>query len=504
MPIEMGPVLSLVRADPDRWELSCLVVAGEQPEDLHCPDRTDTAGPFEPLWSMEGRTAFRARFSLALRDRPTEIEYRIGEAAFAIALPALGMAPRVAYGSCNGFSSLKAMKGVADKNCLWRKMAAQHGSKPFHLLLLGGDQVYADSMWENVPSMEAWGELSWEKGNNVQATEGMKDDLARFYFDLYTKRWAQLEVAQMLSRVPTIAMWDDHDIIDGWGSYPKDRQTCSVYRDAIWPAARKAFRTFQHQLMDGEPHPAAIAPDQGQTIGHVIASVAILALDMRTERTMAQVLSPSHWDLVYRWAEGLRGPRHLLLMSSIPVIYPGFDTLERLLGIFPGYQDLEDDLADHWSSRPHKGERLRLIHRLLALAEKARIRPTIISGDVHVGALGYVESRRAEAGSGAVINQLISSGIVHPGPGGAVLFALRHLFDNSDEIDRGIVGRMVEFPGTQDRFIGGRNFLTLTPDLTEAPRLWAEWVLEKDEHPYTKVIHSLEASGGTAVVKDAA
>jgi hypothetical protein len=499
MAIQMGPVLSLVKADAKSWQLSALVVADQQPANLECQDRNDGGnGQFEQLWAVGGRAAYRTRFTVPVEKHARAVSYTVGGATYSVSLPARGTAPRIAYGSCNGFSSLKAMKGVNDKNCLWRKMAAQHESAPFSLLLLGGDQVYADSMWENVASMQAWSELSWNEGNAATASPGMKSDLQNFYFELYTKRWSQPEVAYMLARVPSIAMWDDHDIIDGWGSYPKERQRSSVYQEAIWPAARQAFRTFQHQLAAGEEHPASLAPGNGFSVGHILESVAVVALDMRSERTKEQVLSPVHWEAVYRWIEGLDGPKHLILMSSIPVVYPGFDTLERLLGIFPGYQDLEDDLADHWSSRPHKGERLRLIHRLLAIAEKKRIRPTIVSGDVHVAALGYVESRRAEAGSGAVINQLISSGIVHPGPGGAVLFALRHLFDSSDEIDRGVVGRMVEFPGTQDRFIGSRNFLMLTPDATEAPRLWADWVVEHDAHPYTKVIHPLEPSGRSA------
>jgi hypothetical protein len=37
--------------------------------------------------------------------------------------------------------------------------------------------------------------------------------------------------------------------------------------------------------------------------------------------------------------------------------------LEKLLGIFPGRQELEDDLRDQWLSIPHRQERLRLIHR---------------------------------------------------------------------------------------------------------------------------------------------
>src|SRR3546814_21195372 len=69
---------------------------------------------------------------------------------------------------------------------------------------------------------------------------------------------------------------------------------------------------------------------------------------MRSERKLDQVLSPKHWEAVYAWMDGLKNIDHLVIMSSIPVVYPGFETLERILGWWPGQNELEDDLADHW------------------------------------------------------------------------------------------------------------------------------------------------------------
>src|SRR3546814_922994 len=282
-------------------------------------------------------------------------------------------------------------------------------------MLMGGDQVYADSMWETVPSMQAWAGLEFGEGNKAEATDEMIGELERFYFDLYVSRWSQPEVRPMLASIPSIMMWDDHDLIDGWGSYPDDRQECDVYQKTIWPAAERTFRTFQQQLSVGEAAPNSISSRYGFTLGHVIGGLAVLVLDMRSERKLDQVLSPKHWEAVYAWMDGLKNIDHLVIMSSIPVVYPGFETLERILGWWPGQNELEDDLADHWNSRPHKGERVRLIHRLLRLTQTETVRPTLISGDVHVAALGYVDSKRAGDTQGAVINQLISSGIVHPG-----------------------------------------------------------------------------------------
>jgi hypothetical protein len=505
--IDMGPVLSFRGVSEENgssrsWDLSALIVCSDSaaPDRLHYT-HAGISGEVEPepLWSVAERTAFRFQFSAVLAEAPTVLTYEVmGSEPFRVHVPAAGRPPRMAYESCNGFSSPKEMKGVDDKFVMWGVMAQQHEADPFHLLLQGGDQVYADSVWESVPALREWSEMGFDDGNRHVPEAGLDEDLGSFYFELYVQRWRQPQMAAMLARVPSIAMWDDHDILDGWGSYPEARQQSPVFQ-AIWPAARRAFATFQQHLLLGEQRPGAIAPTSGFTFGHVVGPVAILAVDMRSQRTPTQVLAPDHWDAVFAWVDGLESVDHLILMSSIPVVYPGFDTLEKMLGALPGQQSLEDDLRDHWNSRRHKGERLRLIHRLLALSAKC-IRATIVSGDVHVAALGLIESTRNPARDGVVvINQLISSAMVHPGPPAAVLFALRYMLDSEDEIDQRIVGKMSEFPGTQARFVGGRNFLALDPDPphNDERRIWANWFVERDEQgPYVKVIHPLESGAG--------
>ena len=126
---------------------------------------------------------------------------------------------------------------------------------------------------------------------------------------------------------------------------------------------------------------------------------------------------------------------------------------------------------------------------MFKFVQERKIRPTIISGDVHVAAAGVLENSRLNVQRPVVINQLISSGIVHPSPNAVILFCLKHLFDHSDEVDRGIIARITEFPGNSAKFVGHRNFLSLEPD--SEGRLWANWIVEGEEHPYTKVIHPL-------------
>src|SRR3546814_20346878 len=113
-------------------------------------------------------------------------------------------------------------------------------------------------MWETVPSMQAWAGLEFDEGNKAEVTDEMIGQLERFYFDLYVSRWSQQAVRPTLASIPSIMMWDDHDLIDGWGSYPDDRQECDVHQQTIWPVAERDSRTFRPQLLVGEYDPNTI------------------------------------------------------------------------------------------------------------------------------------------------------------------------------------------------------------------------------------------------------
>ena len=101
-------------------------------------------------------------------------------------------------------------------------------------------------------------------------------------------------------------------------------------------------------------------------------------------------------------------PKHLLVVVAVPVLHADFGRIETLMELLPGQQDLEDDHRDHWQSPGHRKERLRIIHRLLDLMARTKIRATFLSGDVRVACLGVMRSERSGAprARSGVINQL--------------------------------------------------------------------------------------------------
>ena len=518
----LGPVLQFLGSQGNTWGVSVLVVtdALDAAPSLIFSTAASTVNQVSCPVPGHAMTAWRFDFAVPQTAQNQVVAYTVGGQNLSFNMPALGAMPSMAYASCNGFSSLSAMKSTPVPNALWARLQRLHSLQdkvdtqtfgPYHLLLLGGDQVYSDAMWAVLPELQAWSQLDRPARVAAPFTPAMQAALTAYFSKMYLERWSQPEVAAALASVPSVMMWDDHDIMDGWGSHPADLHECPVFQ-GIYKVARAAFELFQRQIMQPGAHAPATLPGQSaHSSGYRMGAAGLLTLDMRSERSprsgdinavggvlhAEQVMSERTWRAVYKWLdeqEAADDMKHLFVMSSIPVVHPSFELLEKLLGIFPGQQTLEDDLRDHWTSPPHKAERLRLVHRLLAASAKG-IRVTLLSGDVHVAAIGVIESDRSGVSPTArVVNQLTSSGIVHPPPPGVALFFLEQACQRVDQIDRGITGTMYEFPTTSHRMIGARNFLTLQPD-TPNPlalahqRYWANWWAEGEPHPYTKVIH---------------
>lgn len=507
----LGPVLQFLGIQNNRWCVSVLVVT----DTSNAPTLkgTSVTAPFTQLCTLQsGASVWRAAFSVLQSDSAQRVSYSVDGKSNAMHVPAAGESPRMAYASCNGFSSPALMKGVVDKNALWTRLMNLHAGReringrtfgPYHVLLMGGDQVYSDAFWQDptCPDIVTWSQLTQDQRRKAKWTPALQTQVTAFFEGLYLTKWSQPEVAQTLASLPAVMMWDDHDIFDGWGSYPLADHDCPVYQ-GVFAIAKACFALFQRQSLVGTPPPCTLPGQSALSAGYRMGSMGLLAIDMRSERSperqtggnlqSSQVLSEASWTAVYQWLDAQRDMQHLVLMSSIPVVHPSFELLEKMLGVLPGQQELEDDLRDHWTSAAHRAERLRLIHRLFAYSKDKSCRITVVSGDVHVAALGVLESRRNSADNNAqVINQVTSSGIVHPPPVAMARYFLEQACLQVETVDRGITAAMVEFPTTARRLIGARNFLTLEPDdLTNpAQRLWVNWWVENEAEPSSKVIH---------------
>lgn len=521
MPIQLGPILGFRGSNATHWNVSILVVTNDAADPAVTVAPGSVAAPVT-LKTLGIQRALRFDVAVPLTNREQRVKYTVAGDNFDFYVPPGGLPTRMAYGSCNGLSSAKlasAFASEAEKNERWQHILARHTAKdtlsknkrgsawegqPFHLLLLGGDQIYGDGIFEMEGPIHDWQGEWWQfwKGDKTKVpfSAAMKAQAAEFYFNrTYVKFWSATSVAAVLARVPSLMMWDDHDVFDGWGSHPAELQGSPVFQ-GLFKAARESFEVFQLQTTPGTAAPGKIAGTSGFSFAHRFGKLAILAPDMRSERTMFQVLSDKSWEAIRRWLDETaklpeaERPQHLLFMSSIPLIYVSLDAAEQMLATIPGQQELEDDLRDHWCSRLHQGEQKRLVRWLLDFAKKADCRVTILSGDVHVAAFGRVTSKvpeHVDGGYAASMNQLISTALVHPPPSMAQAFFIDQLVSGEPPaLEPGIVAEMLKIPGTGSRLRAKRNWLSLSLSGDEHPELWANWWFEgEDNSPATHVIH---------------
>ena len=92
-----------------------------------------------------------------------------------------------------------------------------------------------------------------------------------------------------------VNMWDDHDIIDGFGSYPSIFNGCPVF-SGLGGIAHKHYLLFQHQTRvheyeDREPSwimgnkPGPYITERSRSLFMQLGrKVALLGIDCRTER----------------------------------------------------------------------------------------------------------------------------------------------------------------------------------------------------------------------------
>lgn len=567
----VGPVLSFRGIVDGRWRVTALIGV--------------TAETIAPALEIEGRACaaptlllkhkkeryWRYDLSCDLQDTERKVAFGLGGGGptWEFTVPGRGFAPRMAYVSCNGFSDPSGMrKLVKPENAVWADLVGNHdrglrrpdfkldkeqlwheartqdkGLQRFHLMLMGGDQLYFDSIWEDLPKLKQWVGLARSKQLTFAVTPTLEKEIEDYYFSLYAKRWlpsarkpwgaaiANGDAADAMARIPTVMMWDDHDIFDGWGSYSEPMQHCAVFQ-TLFRHARRAFWVFQLQhAIDDLPQleerdlpnlsrkdpqfapiswrvlqakdPLALSLIDGQpgfTFAHQVGPVAIVAADLRTERSRTQILGMATWDKLQKWLSALPGKgsvapdigcQHLLFLSSVPVVHPKLSLAEGLMDTFGQDHVLDssaDDLKDHWANDDHEGERKRLLETLARTAEDKLLRVSIVSGDVHVAAWGSAYRRDIPpTATWAHIQQFTSSAVVHPSLMGVAerlfLYLLNSTASKPQVIDVQHVVEMMLFPGHNRYVMPARNWLALELDMgTDGTdcKLWATWRCEAE------------------------
>ena len=337
-------------------------------------------------------------------------------------------------------------------------------------MLQGGDQIYADEATRGHPLSQDWPDAVATRLDAAQTADLERHLEARFVAR-YLSVLGPDPCRRLMAEVPSLSIWDDHDICDGWGSLP-DRATRSDVGQALFRVARRACLLFQHGAAEADI-PALFWEPTGANLGwrRDLPGLTLFAPDLRSERQRRRIMGPAGWAAM----EALRPPaldptlhHHTIMVSSVPLLGPRLSLLEGVMTLIPRMQHYEDDLRDQWQSRAHRAEWRRMLTETLRLRQAGPV--TILSGEIHL-------ATRAEMGAPPMrLHQLVASGISHRAPPAAYARALGTLAGLGDAPLEGHPVRIRRLPGQRHRYAAERNYLVMTR--TDG-RWSAHWHLER-------------------------
>ena len=458
-PLLFGPLLHARGVDPAtaRARLSVLAATREG----HAPPDLTVGGAAMPARAVDrwlGRTFWRWDFEL-----PEGCAcYGFGGVRHDVRLARRGDDLRMAFVSCNGKETGDFDRPADLREAMWDRLAAAHAAAPLSLLIQGGDQIYADAALQAHPDVARWADLPAHRRDEIDAGPAAERAVAEVFLDRWERSVTAPAAARLLAEVPSVAMWDDHDIFDGYGSHPAPVQESPVGR-MIHDVARRAYRLFQAGGHD-PARPGTL------TLARALPGFTVIAPDLRSERRPDRVMGPEGWAATEAALAAAPPGEPVFLVSTVPALGPRLSLLEGLHRLVPGAQAYEDDLRDQWQSRAHRDEWRRFLALCARRAEAAG--PVVfLSGEIHLAARAEMRTP-----SGAVLHQLIASGISHPPPPRGFARALGAL---------GTLGgtplahhpiRFPGLPGGHPRYVAERNFLLLERRSGD----WrAAWALER-------------------------
>ncbi len=309
-------------------------------------------------------------------------------------------------------------------------------------LVLLGDQVYAD---ETSPRIRGWlRRRRWRRRRDAPTTQVVSFGE---YVQLYLESWTDPQIRWLMSTVPSVMIFDDHEIIDDWNtsqSWRADRGRQSWWAQRI-AAGLSSYWVYQH-LGNLAPDELAKDPVYREVCAAADATAALadfgaradadrdryrwsyaldigrtrlVMLDNRAGRELRPgqrlMLPDGQWRFL---AEAVRGDHdHLVIGSSLPwLLAPAFHHVEamneRLCESPRGWiaapgEWLRQQLdLEHWAAFGHSFDALGALVTQLGTGPDAPATISVLSGDVHHS---YVSRAHLGAHVASAVHQLTCS-----------------------------------------------------------------------------------------------
>ena len=318
---------------------------------------------------------------------------------------------------------------------MWSLMENELKHSNARFVIGGGDQVYCDGT--DYVSIWAW--LKKVKKYNPSV-----DDMRSWYRDIYRGYWGFNNLQAVYRQFPNYMIWDDHEIMDGWGSYTKKELSNQLdtffewedvgknvkYANRMFKAATYTYNEYQHSH-----NPATPKGQYDYSFSNCGADYYVL--DMRGvrdyERDKNSILGTKQHKRFKQWTSQLdkekEGP--IFITSTVPMVHLK-DFVSDILE-WASIFGARDDVRDHWAHEKHSAEFIKILDTIFSCSQRTKRPIVILSGDVHIGGIFELFSLKNKY-KNARVYQVTSSAITYAALGPLKLSLLGKGVAHSGEI----------------------------------------------------------------------
>jgi hypothetical protein len=333
----IGPMVQFQGTDSAKnYRISILVVSSLE-EPLSFSVSEGNIENVEDLYQYKVYHFYRYDVCIPQKSEKQSVTYTVGGYDYTIVVPGAETKLRWAFFSCNGFSNDVAMEKrdtvYGGDQPLWNDLLKRHEAEPFHFMVGGGDQLYCDDVFNDAPLVKAWNKLpTMDEKYEAEATEELREQVYQYYFNNYLHFFNLGGFARAMRTIPFIFGIDDHDIFDGFGSYPEELRTCPVFQ-AIGEVGGLFYMLFQqHTTPEHAIKHGYVGKVPRSFVRLLGPSMAIAVPDCRAERTIKRIVSEETYQQLFSKIAALPSTvRHLIVLLGVPIVYPRFTFTESAL-----------------------------------------------------------------------------------------------------------------------------------------------------------------------------
>lgn len=370
--------------------------------------------------------------------------------SFSVQLNKPNKTPSIAYVSCTG--SHKGVNKIKKTDYYGYKVLLDQ--KPDYLFF-GGDQVYADQLLINKKSLYRQYYLS----DNSNLNSKQKEFVKRFYLELYINSWNNEYLSLALATIPNVMTWDDHDIIDGYGSHA---QFIAKKHKELFQIAKVYYEYFQLRM-----------GKVGTRILPLNNHLFVLP-ETRANRTEKTIVSEDDYEKMNNYLKTNDDKYYnICFVLPVPIAHmnytSAFEKMFRFITKLFKSKRLSalhhDDVVDHWAHSYHIEDEKKMMDTIFNFGDYFEPKYlSIVSGDVHSSGASKITRKIGSRTNYAT--QIVSSPIVNK----AVIWmtALHHIFARGNRKTGVYHFEMKKWGSYWRRNIYKRSFV-ITKDVPDNP-----------------------------------